>query len=97
MNKKPVILDIGAKKYIDNEKRLYKELKKRGASESEILEEFMLEFVAVFLDTNTKHRWHVKRAIQLNNGHEHHRNAMFIYNVVTEVFPVEYEQFFEEY
>lgn len=97
MDKKPVILDIGAKKYIDNEKRLYKKLKEQGASECEILSEFMLEFVAVFLDTNTKHRWHVKRAIQLNNGHEHYRNAMFIYDVVTGGILVEYEQFFEEY
>lgn len=97
MNKKPVILDIGAKKYIDNEKRLYDKLKKQGASEDEILSHFMLEFVLVFVDTYGKERWLVKRAIQENNGYEHYRNAMFIYNVVTGVFSVEYEQLFKEY
>lgn len=96
MDKKPVTLDIGAKKYIDNEKRLYERFKGKW-SERELLSEFMLEFVAVFLDTNTKQRWHVKRAIQLNNGHEHYRNAMFIYDVVTGRIPVEYKQLFEEY
>ena len=97
MKRKTVILDIGAKEYIDNEKHLYEELKKNNASEDDILSHFMLEFVLVFIDTYGKGRWLVKRSIQENNGYEHYGNAMFIYNVVTGVFPVEYKKLFEEY
>lgn len=97
MDRKSVILDIGAKEYIDNEKRFYQVLKRNNASEDEILSRFMEEFVLVFIDTTTKDRWLVKRAIQKNNGYEHYLNAMFIYNVVTDVFPVEYKKLFEEY
>ena len=97
MDRKPIILDIGAKKYIDNEKCLYEKLKKNKASEDDILSHFMLEFVLVFIDTVAKDRWLVKRAIQKNNGYEHYRNAMFIYNVVAGIFPVEYKKLFEEY
>lgn len=96
MDKKPVILDIGAKGYIDSERHLYERYKDKW-DERELLAHFMLEFCAVFIDTNTKHRWLVKRAIQENNGHEHYRNAMFIYDVVTGGIPVEYKQLFEEY
>ena len=96
MNKKPVILDIGAKEYIENEKHLYEQCKNKW-NERELLANFMLEFCAVFIDANTKHRWLIKRAIQENNGHEHYRNAMFIYDVVTGRIQVEYKQLFEEY
>ena len=97
MDRNPIILDIGAKEYIENEKCLYEKLKKNNASEDDILSHFMLEFVLVFIDTYEKGRWLVKRAIQENNGYEQYGNAMFIYNVVTEVFQVEYKKLFEEY
>lgn len=96
MNKKPVILDIGAKEYIENEKRLYNKYKDKW-NERELLSEFMLEFVVVFLQPSTKHRWLTKRAIEENNGCDHYRNAMFIYDVVTEAIPVRYTELFEEY
>lgn len=96
MNKKPVILDIGAKKYIDNERRLYEQRKNKW-NERELVSEFLLEFVVVFLQPSTKHRWLVKRAIEENNGYDDYRNAMFIYDVVTGRIPVEYKQLFEEY
>ena len=96
MDKKPVILDIGAKEYIDNERRLYEQCKNKW-NKRELVSEFLLEFVVVFLQPSTKHRWLVKRAIEENNGCDHYRNAMFIYDVVTGAIPVEYKQLFEEY
>lgn len=90
--KKPVILDISAKEYIDNEKRLYEHCKDKW-NERELISEFLLEFVVVFLHPSTKHRWLVKRAIEENNGFDHYRNAMFIYDVVTGRIPVEYKKY----
>lgn len=95
MDRKPVILDIGAKEYIDNEKRLYEKYKNKW-NERQLVSEFLLEFVVVFLEPTTKNRL-VQRAIQENNGHDHYRNAMFIYDVVTGGIQVEYKQLFEEY
>ena len=96
MDKKPVILDVGAKEYIDNEKRLYEQRKNKW-SERELVSEFLLEFVVVFLQPTTKNRWLVKRAIEENNGVDYYRNAMFIYDVVTGGIPVRYTELFEEY
>lgn len=96
MNKRPVILDIGAKKYIDNERRLYEQCKNKW-NERELVSEFLLEFVVVFLQPTTKNRRLVKRAIEENNGVDYYRNAMFIYDVVTGRIPVRYTELFEEY
>lgn len=96
MDKKPVVLDIGAKEYIDNEKSLYEKFKNKW-NERELVSEFLLEFVVVFLQPSTRNRWLVKRAIEENNGYDHYRNAMFIYDVVTGEIPVRYTELFEEY
>lgn len=96
MVNKPVILDISAKEYIENEKRLYERCKNKW-NERELLSEFMLEFVIVFLQPTTEHRWLVQRAIHYNNGFDPYRNAMFIYDVVTGLIPVEYKDIFNEY
>ena len=96
MEKKPVILDIGAKEYIENEKRLYEKCKNKW-NERELLSEFMLEFVVVFLQPTTEQRWLTQRAICYNNGFDTYKNAMFIYDVVTGRIPVEYKDIFNEY
>ena len=96
MEKKPVILDIGAKEYIENEKRLYDKYKNKW-NERELLSEFMLEFVVVFLQPNTKQHWLAQRAVNYNNGFDHYTNAMFIYDVVTGQIPIEYKDIFNEY
>lgn len=96
MKKKPVILDIGAKEYIENEKKLYERCKNKW-NERELLSEFMLEFVVVFLQPTTKYRWLAQRAINYNNGFDLYKNAMFIYDVVTGRIPVEYKEIFDEY
>lgn len=96
MKNKTVILDIGAKEYIENEKRLYEQYKDKW-DERELLSEFMLEFVVVFLQPTTEQRWLAQRAIHYNNGFDLYKNAMFIYDVVTGLIPVEYKDIFNEY
>lgn len=95
MKKRYVVLDIGAKEYLDNEKRLYRHMKKQGWTERELVSEFLLEFVAVFIDATTMHRYKVKRAIEFNNGREAFYNAMFIYDIVTGRLNVRYITIFE--
>lgn len=94
MRKRTIVLDIGAREYLDNEKRLYRHMKKQGWTERELVSEFVLEFVAVFIDVNTMHRYKVKRAIEYNNGREFYHNAMLIYDIVTNKLNVRYETIF---
>lgn len=88
---KTILLDKKAKPYLETEKRIYEKMKKNGASERDIVAEFVLENEVVFHDTTSEQRFHAKRALQENNGHETYFNAMLIYDIVTGLFNVEYK------
>lgn len=89
---KPVILDIEAKPYVESVIKAYRYMKKEGYREREIVEYFILENVAVFNDVKGINRYNFLKAVQENNGYEMFRNAMFIYNIATGVFKIEYKK-----
>ena len=89
---KPVILDIKAKPYVESVIKAYERMKSTNFTEREIVEYFILENVAVFNDVNGINRYNFLKAVQENNGYEMCRNAMFIYDIATGFFEVEYKR-----
>ena len=89
---KPVILNIKAKPYVESVVKMYERMKSTNFTEREIVEYFILENVAVFNDVNGINRYNFLKAVQENNGYEMYRNAMFIYNIATGVFKIEYKK-----
>ena len=89
---KPVILDIKAKSYVESTIKCYERMKSAGFTERDIVEHFVMENVAVFVDVNGINRYNFLKAVQENNGYEMHRNAMFIYNIATKFITIEYKK-----
>lgn len=89
---KTVILDVKAKPYVDSLVKVYERMKKDNSTEREIVQYFVHENVAVFNDVNGINRYNFLKAIQVNNGYEMFMNAMFIYNIATGLFKIEYKK-----
>ena len=89
---KPVILNIEAKPYVEAVIRMYNFMKSKKMSERDIVQYFIMENMAVFIDVNGIDRYNFLKAVQENNGYEMYRNAMFIYNIATGLFKIEYKK-----
>ena len=88
---KPVILNIKAKPYVESVIKMYNFMKLKEMSERDIVEYFIMENIAVFIDVNGIQRYNFLKSVQENNGYEMYRNAMFIYNIATEFLKIEYK------